>query len=104
MTNDQSSLLIHCQRNHLSASKKQTQAQAARIARRQQTPARELPSSITSRRALLSWVSGKAWMNGCMTSGKRGEVEKTPESSHMGSRTRLMQPDTVSGLRVGADA
>ena len=39
-------------------------------------------------------------MNGCITSGKCVDEKKMPESSHIGSMTAFINPETVSVLLV----
>ena len=51
---------------------------------------------MTARRALRSWVSGRAWMNGWTASGNRSAEKKRPEKIHIGSMTRFIRPLTVS--------
>src|SRR6266849_3945936 len=52
--------VFHCQRNQRRPSRKQPSAQAARMAPRQATSEKVAPSSMLSRRASLSCVSGNA--------------------------------------------
>ena len=73
-------------------------AQAARIAIAFRTSwwKRPAPSSKTSRKALTSWVRGRAWIKGWALLPKLSVAKKTPESRYIGSMTRFISPLTVS--------
>ena len=51
---------------------------------------------MTARSASFSAVSGKAWIKGWAMSGNRSDEKNTPESSHIGSITRFIKPETAS--------
>src|SRR2546422_1345861 len=58
-----------------------------------------LPSIMTARRASFSAVSGSAFTNGCIASGKRAYEKKVPDRIHIGSITRFISPETASMVR-----
>src|SRR4051794_5704868 len=76
---------VQFQRNRRNASTKLTAAQAARMDSSGHCDARVAPSRQTLRRPLISGVSGKTRMTGCMVSGNRSEEKKMPERIHIGS-------------------
>src|SRR5436309_2405433 len=59
-----------------------------------------LPSIMTARRASFSAVSGSAFTNGCIASGKRAYEKKVPDRIHIGSITRFISPETASMVRA----
>src|SRR5262245_9506382 len=93
---------IYCQRKIFKATMKLTNPQAARMAISRALPAIETPSFITERKASLSAVSGSALMNGCRRSGNRAAEKKLPDSNHIGSITRFINPDAPSIVWVRA--
>ena len=51
---------------------------------------------MTARSASLSAVSGSAFTNGIMASGKREYEKNVPDKIHIGSITRFISPETPS--------
>src|SRR6185437_10668526 len=73
------------QRNSLSATRKLTTSHASEMPNSPATWPSGAPCSMLARSALLTAVSGSAWMNGCMVRGKLDAEKKTPENTHIGS-------------------
>src|SRR5262249_57239324 len=61
-----------------------------------QTDPRGAPSFITARNASFRAVSGSALIAGWRKSGNLAYEKKVPDSSHIGSITRFIIPDTPS--------
>src|SRR5262245_16482265 len=95
--------LIYCQRKILRATAKLTRPQLARTATATQTDFIGAPSFITARRASFRAVSGSALIAGCKKSGNLAYEKKVPDSSHIGSMTRFIIPETPS-IVLGRDA
>src|SRR4029078_13561949 len=54
------------------------------------------PSFINARHPLLSAVIGSAWMNGCRSCGRRSDEKNVPDSNHIGSMMKFINPETPS--------
>ena len=90
----------HRQRNSLHRqARRSPRPQRGSASRSRGDGADAAPSSITPRSASFSAVSGSARMNGCAASGKFDDEKNTPESSHIGSITTFISPDTASMVR-----
>ena len=55
----------------------------------------DVPSNITARIELINGVKGRRLITGCTAGGKRSEEKNTPELTHIGTMTALINPDTV---------
>src|SRR5689334_22600350 len=86
----------HLQRKIRSAIAKQTSIQVTRIANCGHNPDSPTPRSMAARNASFVAVNGSALMNGCTTRGKFSEEKNTPDSTHMGSIVRFINPETPS--------
>src|SRR5580704_17667448 len=86
----------HCQRKILSATANETTLHRAIIAIWLACEARDDPSSMTDRKALIKWVNGRIWISGWVAAGNRSDEKKMPESIHIGSMTTFINPETAS--------
>src|SRR6185503_7258643 len=86
----------YCHLKILNAITKLTTHHATSIAMGIQFDESEAPSFINARSTLLRAVNGRAWMNGCSTCGNRSEEKNVPDSNHIGSMMKFINPDTPS--------
>src|SRR6185369_16068186 len=86
----------HCQRKIFNATTKLIRHHARSIAIGSQFDDNDAPSFISARSTLLSAVSGSAWMNGCRICGNRSEEKNVPDSNHIGSMMKFINPETPS--------
>ena len=73
-----------------SATKKDAAPQAVMIRTGIPRSGQPAPSSMIARSALFNAVSGRIWMNGCMTAGKWSDAKNTPDRIHIGTATMFM--------------
>src|SRR5262249_62032625 len=85
------------------ATAKLTSPQPASTATATQTDPRGAPSFITARNASFRAVSGSALIAGWRKSGNLAYEKKVPDSSHIGSITRFIIPETPS-IVLGREA
>jgi CNT family concentrative nucleoside transporter len=84
------------QRKSASAATNDTTPQTATNPSSPATAPRDAPSTSTARSASLTAVSGSAWTNGWTASGNRLVEKNVPDSSHIGSMTTFIRPETPS--------
>src|SRR6185369_6945427 len=86
----------YCHLKIFSAITKLTTHHVSSIAIGTQLDDSDASSFINARRMLLSAVNGSAWMNGCSACGNRSDEKNVPDSNHIGSMMKFINPDTPS--------
>src|SRR6185437_14483357 len=89
-------VLGHRQRKIRSAIAKQSTVHAANIPSSGSRLGSSRPRSMFARNASFAAVSGSALMKGWMACGKFSDEKNTPDSTHIGSIERFINPDTPS--------